>query len=80
LVRVLLRSLLVAGVFAAWPLVLALLGAISAWAAGANVGRPAFRPTFRAALAIALIAGIGAMFGTAVWVAHERKHRCGRRR
>jgi len=50
----------------AWPLVLALLGAISAWAGGANVGRPALRPTFGGALAIALTAGIGAIFGTVV--------------
>lgn len=78
LVRVMLWSLLVAGVFVAWPLVLALLVAISAWAGGANVGRPALRPTFRGALAIALTAGIGALFGTVVFVAHERKHHCWR--
>lgn len=64
LVRMMLRTLLMAGVFVARPLVFALLGAISALTCGANVGRPAFRLAFRDALAIALTAGIGAIFGT----------------
>ena len=45
---------------------LALLGAIGAKAGGANVLRATARVTFWGALAMALTAGIGAMFGTAV--------------
>ena len=45
---------------------LALLGAIGAKAGGANVLRATARVTFWGALAMALTAGIGAMFGT-VW-------------
>lgn len=45
---------------------LALLGAIGAQAAGANVPRAMARVTFWGALALALTAGIGALIGTAV--------------
>jgi VIT1/CCC1 family predicted Fe2+/Mn2+ transporter len=45
---------------------LALLGAIGARAGGANVLRAAARVTFRGALAMALTAGIGKVFGTAL--------------
>lgn len=44
-------------------LFLALLGAVGACAGGANVGRATLRVTFRSALAMALTAGIGALFG-----------------
>jgi VIT1/CCC1 family predicted Fe2+/Mn2+ transporter len=43
---------------------LALLGAIGARAGGANVVRATARVTFWGALAMALTAGIGAVFGT----------------
>lgn len=45
---------------------LALLGAIGAKAGGANVLRATVRVTFWGALALALTAGIGAIFGTVV--------------
>ena len=45
---------------------LALLGAIGARAGGADVLRATARVTFWGALAMALTAGVGAMFGTAV--------------
>jgi VIT1/CCC1 family predicted Fe2+/Mn2+ transporter len=45
---------------------LALLGAIGARAGGANVLRATMRVTFWGALAMALTAGIGAVFGTVV--------------
>lgn len=60
------RSLLVAGVSIASLLFLALLGAIGAQAGGANVLRATLRVTFWGALAMALTAGIGAIFGTVV--------------
>lgn len=60
------RSLLVAGVSIASLVFLALLGAIGARAGGANIGRATLRVTFWGALAMALTAGIGAMFGTVV--------------
>jgi VIT1/CCC1 family predicted Fe2+/Mn2+ transporter len=56
-------SLLIAGVSAASLLFLALLGAVGARAGGANVGRATLRVTFWGALAMALTAGIGALFG-----------------
>jgi VIT1/CCC1 family predicted Fe2+/Mn2+ transporter len=43
---------------------LALLGAIGARAGGANVFRATARVTFWGAFAMALTAGIGALFGT----------------
>ncbi len=60
------NSLLVPIVSAASLLFLALLGAIGARAGGANVLRATARVTFWGALAMALTAGIGAMFGTVV--------------
>ena len=45
---------------------LALLGAIGAKAGGANILRATARVTFWGALAMALTAGIGALFGTVV--------------
>jgi VIT1/CCC1 family predicted Fe2+/Mn2+ transporter len=45
---------------------LALLGAIGARAGGANVLKATLRVTFWGALAMALTAGIGAVFGTVV--------------
>ena len=60
------RPILVAGVSIASLAFLALLGAIGAQAGGANVGRATLRVTFWGALAMALTAGIGAVFGTVV--------------
>jgi VIT1/CCC1 family predicted Fe2+/Mn2+ transporter len=59
-------SLLVPIVSAASLLFLALLGAIGARAGGANVLRATVRVTFWGALAMALTAGIGKLFGTVV--------------
>ncbi|CAN5187533.1 VIT family protein [soil metagenome] len=59
-------NLLVPIVSAASLLFLALLGAIGARAGGANVLRATARVTFWGALAMALTAGIGALFGTVV--------------
>ena len=58
------RSMLVVGVSIASLLFLALLGAIGARAGGANVMKATLRVTFWGALAMALTAGIGALFGT----------------
>ena len=60
------RPILVAGVSFASLAFLALLGAIGAQAGGAHVGRATLRVTFWGALAMALTAGIGAIFGTVV--------------
>jgi len=60
------RSILVVGVSVASLLFLALLGAIGARAGGATVGKAMLRVTFWGAIAMALTAGIGALFGTAV--------------
>lgn len=60
------RSWLVAGVSIASLVFLALLGAIGARAGGADIGRATLRVTFWGALAMALTAGIGAIFGTVV--------------
>ncbi|MGE3744378.1 MAG: VIT family protein [Sphingomonadaceae bacterium] len=59
-------SLLVAGVSVASLIFLALLGAIGARAGGASVVRATLRVTFWGALAMALTAGIGSIFGTVV--------------
>lgn len=59
-------SLLVAGVSIASLIFLALLGAIGARAGGANIVRATVRVTFWGALAMALTAGIGSIFGTVV--------------
>ena len=60
------RAALVAGVSIASLIFLALLGAIGARAGGANIVRATLRVTFWGALAMALTAGIGAIFGTVV--------------
>ena len=65
MVLVLPASLLVLGVSVASLLFLALLGAIGARAGGANVLKATLRVTFWGALAMALTAGIGALFGVA---------------
>jgi VIT1/CCC1 family predicted Fe2+/Mn2+ transporter len=57
-------SALVAGVSVASLVFLALLGALGARTGGANVARATLRVTFWGALAMALTAGIGAVFGT----------------
>lgn len=57
---------LVATVSAASLVFLALLGAIGARTGGANVMRATIRVTFWGALAMALTAGIGRLFGTVV--------------
>jgi VIT1/CCC1 family predicted Fe2+/Mn2+ transporter len=59
-------NLLVWAVSAASLLFLALLGAIGARAGGADIVRATIRVTFWGALAMALTAGIGAVFGTVV--------------
>ncbi|MGD9712595.1 MAG: VIT family protein [Thermomicrobiales bacterium] len=59
-------ALLVAGVSIASLMFLALLGAIGARAGGANIVRATVRVTFWGALAMALTAGIGSIFGTVV--------------
>jgi VIT1/CCC1 family predicted Fe2+/Mn2+ transporter len=59
-------SMMVPLVSAASLVFLALLGAIGARAGGANVLRATARVTFWGALAMALTAGIGALFGTVV--------------
>ena len=45
---------------------LALLGALAAWAGGAGVWMGALRVTFWGALAMAVTAGVGSLFGTTV--------------
>jgi VIT1/CCC1 family predicted Fe2+/Mn2+ transporter len=57
---------LVAAVSAASLLFLAVLGAIGARAGGADIWRATVRVTFWGALAMALTAGIGRLFGTVV--------------
>jgi vacuolar iron transporter family protein len=47
-------------------LCLALLGALGARAGGASLGPSVLRVTFWGALAMAVTAGVGALFGTAV--------------
>jgi VIT1/CCC1 family predicted Fe2+/Mn2+ transporter len=58
------RALIVPSVSGASLAFLALLGAIGARAGGANVFRATARVTFWGAFAMALTAGIGALFGT----------------
>lgn len=65
MVLVLPAPMLVLGVSIASLLFLALLGAIGARAGGANVLKATLRVTFWGALAMALTAGIGALFGVA---------------
>ncbi len=65
MVLVLPASMLVLGVSIASLLFLALLGAVGARAGGANVLKATLRVTFWGALAMALTAGIGTLFGVA---------------
>jgi VIT1/CCC1 family predicted Fe2+/Mn2+ transporter len=58
-------AMLVTGVSVASLLLLAILGAIGAQAGGANVLKATLRVAFWGALAMALTAGIGAVFGVA---------------
>ena len=60
------REMLVIGVTIASLLFLAVSGAVGARAGGANVLKATLRVTFWGALAMALTAGIGALFGTVV--------------
>jgi VIT1/CCC1 family predicted Fe2+/Mn2+ transporter len=60
------RPALIAGVSIASLVFLGLLGAIGARAGGANVGKATLRVSSWGALAMALTAGIGAIFGTVV--------------
>lgn len=60
------KSAVLVGVSAASLIFLALLGAIGARVGGAKVGKAMMRVTFWGAMAMALTAGIGAVFGTAV--------------
>jgi VIT1/CCC1 family predicted Fe2+/Mn2+ transporter len=60
------HSILILGVSVASLFFLALLGAIGAQAGGAHIGKATVRVTFWGAIAMALTAGIGAVFGTAV--------------
>jgi len=60
------RSMLIAGVSVASLVFLALLGAIGARAGGARIGKAMARVTFWGAVAMALTAGIGTIFGTVV--------------
>jgi vacuolar iron transporter family protein len=60
------RPALVAGVSIASLVFLGLLGALGARAGGAHVLKATLRVTFWGALAMALTAGIGALFGTAL--------------
>lgn len=60
------HSLLVVGVSIASLIFLALLGGVGARAGGANVVRATVRVTFWGALAMALTAGIGSIFGPVV--------------
>ena len=47
-------------------LTLTALGAVAAWAGGASLWKGALRVTFWGALAMAITAAIGALFGTVV--------------
>ena len=60
------RAVLVEGVSIASLAFLALLGAVGARARGANMAKATLRVTFWGALAMALTAGIGAIFGTVI--------------
>lgn len=60
------RAILIPVVIATSIVFLALLGGFGAYAGGAPVTRAAVRVTFWGALAMALTAGVGALFGAAV--------------
>ncbi|MGQ7830602.1 VIT1/CCC1 transporter family protein [Altererythrobacter sp. Z27] len=59
-------AMLTAGVVAVSLLALALLGAMGAHAGGAPLAKPVIRVVFWGALAMAVTAGVGKLFGTAV--------------
>ncbi|MEE1876602.1 VIT1/CCC1 transporter family protein [Altererythrobacter litoralis] len=59
-------AMLTAGVVAVSLLALALLGAMGAHAGGAPLAKPVMRVVFWGALAMAVTAGVGKLFGTAV--------------
>ncbi len=59
-------NILVPAVFGVSIIVLALLGAVGAWAGGAAVPKPTLRVAFWGAIAMAVTAGVGALIGTAV--------------
>ncbi len=60
------HSMIVAGVSIASVLFLALLGAVGARVGGAKIGEAVVRVTFCGAMAMAITAGIGSLFGTVV--------------
>ena len=60
------RSALIPVVIATSLVFLALLGGAGAYVGGASVTKAALRVTFWGALAMALTAGVGALFGTVV--------------
>lgn len=60
------QALLIWGVVGSSILLLALLGGLGAYTGGAPVARAALRVTFWGALAMALTAGVGALFGAVV--------------
>jgi len=60
------RGALIPAVTASSLVFLAALGAVAAWTGGAPMAVGAWRVTFWGALAMAITAGIGALFGTAV--------------
>lgn len=60
------HSMIVAGVSIASVLFLALLGAVGARVGGAKIGKAVVRVTFWGAMAMAITAGIGTLFGTVV--------------
>lgn len=60
------HSMIVVGVSGASLLFLALLGAVGARAGGAKIGKAVVRVTFWGAMAMAITAGIGSLFGTVV--------------
>ena len=59
-------SAVIAAVFATSLICLATLGALAAHTGGANVATGTFRATFWGSLAMAVTAGVGALFGTVV--------------
>ena len=60
------EAYLIRSVAASSLLFLAILGALAAFGGGAAAARGALRVTFWGALAMALTAGVGALFGTIV--------------
>lgn len=60
------HSMIVAGVSIASVLFLALLGAVGARAGGAKIGKAVVRVTFWGAMAMAITAGIGSLFGIVI--------------